>query len=215
MRISRRSFLKKTAFTSSLLAIGNLSCRQDKKSTNSEKPNIIIIYADDLGYGDLSCFGGDIPTPNIDSIAKTGILFTDFYVSTPVCTPSRYSLLTGRYAQRTKHGLGPDKVIGPGDSHHLDKSELTIAEMLKKIGYKTAIFGKWHLGSKEKQHFPMYHGFDVFSGHIYGCVDYFNHVYGSLGDTWFINNKLANEDGYATDLITNYAISFIDQCKET
>ena len=172
-------------------------------------PNIIIIYADDLGYGDLGSYGGDIPTPNIDRIGQAGIRFTDFYVSAPVCTPSRYSLLTGSYPQRSLHGL--DQVIMPGDEHHFDPREVTLAELLKQRKYRTAITGKWHLGSSDPTYLPTHQGFDVFSGHKAGCIDYFRHVYGGIGSFWYVDGKPAEEQGYSTELITNHAINVIEQ----
>ncbi len=181
------------------------------QSEGDQKPNIIIIYADDLGYGDLSSYGGDIPTPNIDRIGKEGIRFTDFYVAAPVCTPSRYSLLTGAYPQRSRHNL--DQVIMPGQDHHFDDSEVTLAELLRSQHYQTAIMGKWHLGSKEPSYLPMHHGFEVFSGHKGGCIDYFTHVYGGLGNFWYVNGQPDEEEGYATDLITDHALDFIEKVK--
>lgn len=181
------------------------------QTVEKQKPNIIIIYADDLGYGDLSSYGGDISTPNIDRIGQTGIRFTDFYVSAPVCTPSRYSLLTGSYPQRSLHDL--DKVIMPGDENHFDEDEVTLAELLKAQGYQTAITGKWHLGSAQPSYLPMHQGFDLFSGHKAGCIDYFHHVYGGIGNFWFVNGKSAKEEGYSTDLITDHAVDFIESTK--
>lgn len=183
------------------------------KAQESRKPNVIIIYADDLGYGDLSSYGGDIPTPNIDRIGKEGILFTDFYVTAPACTPSRYSLLTGSYPQRSLHDL--DQVIMPGQDHHFDENEVTLAELLKSQGFITGIMGKWHLGSNKPSYLPTHHGFDVFSGHKGGCIDYFTHVYGGMGNFWFVNGKPMEEEGYSTALITDHAIGFIDQVKNS
>ncbi len=182
------------------------------KPQERPKPNIIVIYADDLGYGDLSSYGGDIPTPNIDRIGQLGIRFTDFYVSAPVCTPSRYSLLTGSYPQRSLHHL--DQVIMPGDDHHFDEEEATLAQLLATQGYRTAITGKWHLGSAKPSYLPMNHGFNTFSGHKAGCIDYFYHVYGGIGNFWFVNNEPAEEEGYSTELITDHAINFVAQMKE-
>jgi len=181
------------------------------QTATQQSPNIIIIYADDLGYGDLSSYGGDIPTPNIDRIGQTGIRFTDFYVSAPVCTPSRYSLLTGSYPQRSRYDL--DKVIMPGDDNHFAEEEVTLAELLKTQGYRTAITGKWHLGSAQPSYLPMHQGFDLFSGHKAGCIDYFHHVYGGIGNFWFVNGESAQEEGYSTDLITDHAISFVESTK--
>lgn len=184
------------------------SCQLDLQK-NKQPPNIIIIYADDLGYGDLSSYGGEIPTPNIDKIGKAGIKFTDFYVAGPVCTPSRYALLTGSYPNRSKHGL--QKVLFPYDKAYLDESETTIATYLKNKGYSTALVGKWHQGSAEKMAFPTHHGFDFFYGFLGGCIDYYYHIYGKLGLDWYIKGKLQDEEGYSTDLTTKHSIEFIDQ----
>lgn len=177
-----------------------------------QKPNIILIYTDDLGYGDLSSYGGDIPTPNIDRIGTEGIRFTEFYVAAPACTPSRYSLLTGCYPQRSRHGL--DQVIMPGDDYHFDDAEVLLPEMLKTQGYITGIVGKWHLGDLHPSYWPTRHGFDVFSGHKGGAVDYFHHEYGPLYDDWFVNGAPSEEEGYTTELITRHGIDFIDQARE-
>ncbi len=185
----------------------------ETQAQQQQNPNIIIIYVDDLGYGDLSSYGGDIPTPNMDRIGKAGIRFTDFYVSAPVCTPSRYSLLTGSYPQRSLHDL--DKVIMPGDENHFDVQEVTLAEMLKSHHYRTAIIGKWHLGSARPENLPPYHGFDLFTGHKGGCIDYFYHVYGGMGNFWYVNGELTKEEGYSTELITDHALHFIEQEKDS
>ncbi len=177
------------------------------QSSDARTPNIIIIYADDLGYGDLSIYGGDIPTPNIDRIGKDGIRFTDFYVAGPVCTPSRYGLLTGSYPARSKQNLYT--ALMPFDKNHLDKSETIFPAYLKSHNYQTALIGKWHLGSGDKA-FPTLYGFDVFTGFTGGCIDFFDHVYGTIADDWYVNGKPVKEEGYATDLITNHAIRFID-----
>ncbi len=182
------------------------------KSGKAASPNIVIIYADDLGYGDLGSYGGDIPTPNIDRIGREGIRFTDFYVSAPVCTPSRFSLLTGRYPQRSRHDL--TRALMPLDKNYLDASETTLAEYLKTKGYQTALFGKWHLGVKDETDSPMRHGFDTFTGFKPGCIDYFTHVYGSLGANWFVNGQPAVETGYSTELITHHATKFLENRRD-
>ncbi|SFB82169.1 Arylsulfatase A [Parapedobacter composti] len=177
------------------------------QAQHTAKPNIVIIYVDDLGYGDLGCYGGDIPTPNIDRIAKQGIRFTDFYVSAPACTPSRYSMLTGRYPQRSMHGL--TRALMPVDTQYLDTAEKTLAYYLQAQGYHTALFGKWHLGVNDSTQTLKAHGFEEFVGFLGGCVDYFTHGYGPMGHDWSVNGEQRREEGYATDLITDYAVRFI------
>jgi arylsulfatase A-like enzyme len=132
-------------------------CSADNSSV---PPNIVYIFADDLGYGDLSCFGAsDIHTPNIDRLAAEGIKFTEFYSASSVCSPSRAGLLTGRYPQR----MGINSVFFPESFTGMPSEEITIAEMLKEKGYSTGIVGKWHLGH-HYQFLPLQQGFDEYYG---------------------------------------------------
>ncbi len=125
-------------------------------------PNIIIIFTDDQGYGDLGCYGAEgFETPNIDKMAEEGMLFTDFYVSQAVCSASRASLMTGSYAER----VGIQGALSPWNVTGLDPSKETIAKILKRRGYTNAIFGKWHLGHREK-YLPLQNGFDEYTGLI-------------------------------------------------
>ena len=125
-----------------------------------QKPNIVYIFADDLGYGDLSCYGAkDINTPNIDQIAKEGIKFTEFYSASSVCSPSRAALLTGRYPQR----MGINTVFFSESFTGIPDKEITIPEILKEKGYATGIVGKWHLGH-HYQYLPLQQGFDEYFG---------------------------------------------------
>jgi arylsulfatase A-like enzyme len=175
----------------------------------ARKPNIIIIYADDLGYGDLSSYGGEIPTPNIDRIGREGIRFTDFYDAAPVCTPSRYSLLTGAYPMRSMHQL--TKALMPADKNYLDHRETTLAQYLKQAHYATALIGKWHLGQQTPASSPTDFGFDEFTGFKGGAIDYYYHAYASLPLDWYVHDHLQQEKGYSTDLMTDHAIGFIRQ----
>ncbi len=138
------------------------------------KPNILIIVADDLGFGELSCQGNpQIPTPNIDSIARNGVRFTSGYVSGPYCSPTRAGLLTGRYQQRFGHEFNPGPVAIESNEFGLSRSETTLAERLKPAGYATGMFGKWHLGNRPKFR-PNQRGFDEFFGFLGGAHSYVN-----------------------------------------
>ena len=122
-------------------------------------PNIVFIYADDLGYGDLGVYGSKIPTPNLDRMAAEGVRFTQFYSANPVCSPARAALLTGRYPTR----VGVPRVLNPNDTVGLALNETTIAQMLKASGYRTMCIGKWHLGH-QPQYLPTARGFDEYFG---------------------------------------------------
>src|SRR5207253_295899 len=124
------------------------------------KPNIVIIYVDDMGYGDLGCYGSTVNrTPNVDRMAQEGVRFTDFYVAQAVCSASRTALLTGCYPNR----LGILGALNPASKNGISDKETTIAQMLKPRGYATAIFGKWHLGH-HPEFLPTRHGFDEYFG---------------------------------------------------
>lgn len=141
------------------LAFGNAAM-----TAEPSKPNIVIIYADDLGYGDLGCYGHPaIRTPNIDRMAGEGMRFTDFYSAAEVCTPSRAALLTGRYPVRSGMCHDQFRVLRSNSKGGLPKDEVTLAELLKQQGYATGMTGKWHLGHLP-EHLPPHHGFDSYFG---------------------------------------------------
>ena len=135
------------------------------KKDAAKKPNFVIIFTDDQGYGDLSCFGGKhVNTPRIDQMAAEGSRLTSFYVAAPVCTPSRAALMTGSYPKRVNMATGSNfGVLLAGDKKGLNPDEITIAEVLKGAGYKTGMFGKWHLGD-QPEFLPTRQGFDEFFG---------------------------------------------------
>lgn len=174
-------------------------------------PNIILIMADDLGYGDLSSYGSSrIRTPEIDRLAAEGLRLTDYHSNGPVCTPTRAALLTGRYQQRA----GLEGVIYVWHRMNrqmgMDTLEWTLAEALKGQGYATGITGKWHLGYQEKFN-PVQHGFDWFRGYVSGNIDYQNHFDRAGILDWWENDSVRDDPGYSTHLITQHSIEFIEQ----
>ncbi|MEK6477252.1 sulfatase-like hydrolase/transferase [Catalinimonas sp. 4WD22] len=191
------------------------ACTSQSQTENKEtsKPNIVLIMADDLGYGGISCYGEpNIQTPHLDSLAANGIRFTNFHANAPVCTPTRAALLTGNYQQRA--GLeGVIYVRGETREVGLDTSQLTIAELMKANGYVTGIMGKWHLGYK-KEFNPVHHGFDEFYGYVSGNVDYHSHYDNAGIYDWWHNLDSIQEEGYVTDLITEHSVDFINQHKD-
>jgi len=187
-----------------LSSIPFFSCTNNSTENN---PNIVLIVADDLGYGDISCYGStNIQTPNLDFLSSEGIRFTDFHSNGAVCSPTRAALMTGKYQQRT----GVEGVI-TAKSHRekgLNLQEVTIAEELKKYGYTCGLFGKWHLGYS-KDYNPTLQGFDEFVGFVSGNIDYLAHIDQEGYLDWWKGNKIDNENGYTTDLITDYGTEFI------
>lgn len=178
------------------------------------KPNIVIILADDLGYGDLSTYGGWIEVPHIDRLAEEGVKLTDFHSNGPVCSPTRAALMTGRYQQRA--GIPGVVFADPNRPEHedgLQPHEVTFVELLKQAGYVTGIFGKWHLGYDRKYN-PVRQGFDEFRGYVSGNVDYFSKVDQAGHYDWWHNERQVEEPGYTTQLITRHAVRFIEENKD-
>jgi arylsulfatase A len=166
-------------------------------------PNVLLILTDDHGYGDLSLHGNPhLRTPNLDRLARQGLEFTRFYVS-PVCAPTRASLLTGRYNLRcgvwgVTHG-----------KETMRPEETTLAQTLRQAGYRTALIGKWHLGSAKPEFLPNRHGFDHYDGFLHGCIDYFDFTYGGM-PSWFRNEKpFTPPRGYTTNYLTDQAIAWL------
>ncbi len=164
------------------------------------KPNILFIVGDDMGYGDVGFHHcKDIPTPNLDALAASGVSFSNGYVSGPYCSPTRAGLLTGRYQERFGHEFNPS-----GGTQGLPLTETTIADRLKSAGYVTGIVGKWHLGAQESMH-PQKRGFDEFFGFLGGAHSYFKSA-GIMRGT-----DQVDELDYTTDAFGREAVSFIDK----
>jgi arylsulfatase A len=189
--LNRRQFL--TAAASA--AVGT--------AAGTRPPNVVMIYCDDLGYGDLGCYGSKIRTPNVDRMAGEGVRFTHFYSGNPVCSPSRAALLTGRYPTR----VGVPRVLNPTDTTGLPDSEVTIARMLKAGNYASMCIGKWHLGHLPP-YLPMNRGFDEYYG-----IPYSNDMNPRvlLHNTETIENPAKLET--LTPRYTEQALRFIDRSK--
>ncbi len=188
-----------SVFTASLLFLFTLASFQSIEAAPPLRPNIVVILADDLGCGDMSLYDGWIQTPRIDQMAKEGVKFTDFHSNCSVCSPTRIAFMTGRYQQR----LGiVDVIVGHRDKDGLEPSETTISSLMKKAGYKTAIFGKWHCGT-DLRHNPINHGFDEYVGFLIGACDYHRH------SSWMDGKEQKEQPGYSTHIITDRSIDFI------
>lgn len=176
------------------------------------KPNVIVIVADDLGYGDLGIQGcKDIPTPNINSLAENGIRFTDGYVTGSVCSPTRAGLLTGRYQQRFGHEFNPGGFDQTdGTMLGLPLSESTIAEAMRQAGYTTALIGKWHLGTDEKLR-PLKRGFDEFYGFLGGAHPYVPAKRSGGGGPIYSGHKLIEAPAHLTQAFGEEASAFIER----
>jgi arylsulfatase A-like enzyme len=173
-------------------------------AAEANKPNIVFLLVDDLGYADCGFNGGtQIKTPNIDRLAKSGTIIDSHYVQ-PVCSPTRSTLLTGRYPTHT----GVYTIVSPGAPWGLPLAERTLADALRSAGYRTALTGKWHLGEFEKAFQPNARGFDHQYGHFFGMLDYYTHERMNKLD-WFRNGEPLKEEGYTTHLITAEACKVI------
>lgn len=177
----------------------------------SSQPNIIVIVADDLGYGELTCqgFTKEIYTPNIDSIATNGVRFTNGYVSCPVCSPTRAGIMTGRYQQRFGHEFNPGPPNVAAEQFGLPLTETTLPDRLKEAGYATGMVGKWHLGYRPAYR-PQQRGFDEFFGFLGGAHSYLNSPAG-INRAILRGNEQINEKEYLTDAFAREAVQFIDK----
>lgn len=202
--LSRRDLLK----TLSFVPLGSTLAQ-------TKRPNFLIIYTDDQGIGDVGAYGAtDVKTPNLDRLARSGVRFSNWYSNCPVCSPSRASVLTGKYPQRT----GVVDVLDSSakfDVEGLRAGELTLPRELKRAGYRTGAIGKWHLGSAAHSR-PLSQGFDEFLGFYSGWTDYFSHRYYKLAngqeimhDLWRNDKEVWGEPTYQTELLTREAKSFV------
>jgi arylsulfatase A-like enzyme len=187
---------------------------------SAQKPNIVIIMADDMGFSDIGCFGSEITTPNLDKLAENGVRYSQFY-NTARCCPTRASLLTGLYQHQT--GIGMMAESGRNDSNDfgvpgyrgfLNHHCVTIAEVLKSAGYHTYMTGKWHVGMNGEEKWPLQRGFDRYYGILGGGCSYLKPK--GLRGLTLDNTRLETPEGdyYTTDAFTDYAIRFIKEQKD-
>jgi arylsulfatase A-like enzyme len=171
------------------------------------RPNFIFILADDLGYADLGCYGGrEKCSPNLDRLATEGLIFTNGYANSSVCSPSRFAIATGRYQHRLRGGYD-EPIASVSPKLGLPPGHPTMASILRDAGYSTALVGKWHMGGMP-YFSPLKSGYEEFFGHRGGAVDYFRHHSGGVHDLWEGDEKV-HKKGYLTDLFTDRAVDFI------
>ena len=179
------------------------------------KPNFIFILADDLGYADLGCYGGRAPvSPNLDRMAEEGIRFTQGYANSPVCSPTRFALITGRWQYRLR-GAAEEPLTGKKSRVRPDlglpPEHPTLPSLLRAAGWRTSLVGKWHLGAPPSFG-PLQSGYEEHFGPYSGGVDYFTHqTMGGRHDLWK-NGEAVHEEGYLTDLLTEHALDFVGRC---
>jgi arylsulfatase A-like enzyme len=179
--------------------------------SQAQRPNIIYIMTDDMGYGDLSIYGRkDYQTPHLDKLAAQGMKFVNAYAAAPLCTPTRTAFMTGRYPARTPVGLIEPLTGDQDTAMGLTPEFPSLATIMKETGYETALIGKWHLGSQPR-HSPTNNGFNYFYGIRGGAADYISHKGVVRTHDLFENDSMVYPQGYLTDLFSQKAISFIQQ----
>lgn len=200
--VDRRGVLGGMGFAAATAALFGV---EQAARAAAARPHIIYILVDDLGFADLGYRGSDIATPNIDALARGGVKLREFYTQ-PLCTPTRAALMTGRYPLRYGLQMG---VIPSGASYGLDTAEQTLPALLKSVGYRTSLVGKWHLGHADQKYWPRQRGFDSFYGALIGEIDHFEHSSHGVKD-WFRDNAPIHETGYDTELFGAEAIRQIN-----
>jgi arylsulfatase A-like enzyme len=185
----------------------NYLVRRAEGNEDGQRPNIVLILSDDQGYADVSCYEHpkEVLTPHIDRLAEEGVRCTNGYASANVCAPTRAGLLTGRYQERFGFYTASDSRTG------MPLDEITVADVLRKAGYVTGVFGKWHLGIEAEYH-PLKRGFDEFYGFLgHGAHDYFNLSRTEAYNSIYRNDKIIDDTGYLTDNLARESVRFIER----
>jgi len=198
--MNRRTFIGMLAAGAGVGYWGAGACA-GSNAKRQNKPNIVVILPDDLGWADIGYHGSDIQTPNLDKLVTQSVRFERQYVM-PTCTPTRVGLMTGRYPSR--YG-----VLAPAYGKIFDDDTVTLAQALRNCGYRTAITGKWHMGSPP-EYTPLKYGFDSSYGYFDGQIDPYTHYYKNGKPSWHRNDQFLDEEGHATDLITDEAVRIIE-----
>ncbi|WP_428027401.1 sulfatase family protein [Altererythrobacter sp.] len=207
MKTARRTFIQGMAATGALSGYR-------ASAASSPRPNILVILADDMGWADLGCFGSrHIRTPHLDRLAAAGVRMTDCYASSPVCSPTRLSMATGRYNVAFRTGLIEPFSAGEWGDSAIPEGYPTLPALLREAGYGTSLIGKWHLGESEGGS-PLAHGYDEFYGFLGGAIDYFTHQW--RGEYALHRGEEKSEDfGYMTTLLANETVKALARYNES
>ena len=208
-----RSLIISVATCLHVLLFYSTMAQSKGNSQPRKKPNVILIYTDDQGTLDLNIYGAkDLYTPNIDALARRSVRFTQFYTAAPVCSPSRASLMTGRYPQRAQ--LATNASSDKGGKIEMPGSQVTMAELFKSGGYATGHIGKWHMGYSPAT-MPNQQGFDYSFGHMGGCIDNYSHFFYWQGpnrhDLWRNGEEIWQDGKYFPDLMVNEVGGFLEK----